>query len=202
MKLYFHPMSSNARRVRIVLRHLAIPVEEELVDLQKGAQRSPAYLALNPNGKVPTLIDGNLKLWESNAIIIYVSEKSGKRELYPEADKVEVHRWLFWGANEFSPIIARFNFENMLKPMLGIGTPDPARLKEHEASFKPVATVLDNQLAQRNYVLGSKLSLADFALAASLMHKERAKLPLGEYANLLAWLSRIEGLPAWQSTAP
>src|SRR4051794_30609766 len=84
MKLYFHPLSSNARRARLVVHHLGLAVEEELVDLTQGAQRRPAYLALNPNGKVPTLVDGDLKLWESYAIMIYLCEKHGRRELYPD----------------------------------------------------------------------------------------------------------------------
>jgi glutathione S-transferase len=201
MKLYFHPLSSNARRARLVVHHLGLVVEEELVDLTKGAQRQPAYLALNPNGKVPTLVDGDLKLWESYAIMIYLCEKHGRRELYPDelATRTEIHRWLFWGANEWSPLISRFNFENMLKPMLGLGQPDPARVKEAENSFKPLATILDTHLAQRTYVLGNQLSLADFALAASLATAKPAKVPVDAHANLLAWYGRMEKLPAWQA---
>jgi glutathione S-transferase len=203
MKLYFHPLSTNARRVRLVAHHLGLAIEEELVDLGKGAQKRPEYLALNPNGKVPTLVDGDLKLWESYAIMVYLCEKTGQRELYPEplAARTEVNRWLFWCANEFSPTISRLNFENMIKPMLGLGATDAARVQEYELPFKHVAGVLDAQLAQRDYVAGTQLSLGDFAVAAALATRVPAKLPVSSYANVLRWLTRIEQLPAWQSTA-
>jgi glutathione S-transferase len=203
MKLYTHPLSSNARRVRLLVHHLGLPVEEEIVDLAKGAQRAPAYLALNPMGKVPTLVDGDLHLTESYAIMIYLCEKTGRRELYPDelAARTEINRWLFWGANEWSPIIARLNFENMLKPMLGLGAPDPARVQEAEGAFKNLAGVLDAQLKSRQFVAGKQLSLADFALSASLATAVPAKLPLAGFSQLQAWQGRIEQLPAWQATA-
>lgn len=203
MKLYQHPLSSNARRVRLVIQHLEMPVEEVLVDLVKGEHRQPPYLALNPNGKVPTLIDGDLKLWECYAIMIYLSEKLGKLALYPSElnARTEIHRWLFWCANEWSPVISRLNLENMLKPMMGWGPTDPARVQESEASFKQHAQVLDQVLSQRPYVVGSQLSLADFAVAASLSTRVPAKLPLAGFTNVERWFADIEQLPAWHATA-
>ena len=203
MKLYIHPMSSNARRVRLVAHHLGLQLEEQVVDLAKGAQRAPEYLALNPMGKVPTLVDGDVKLTESYAIMIYLSEKTGRRELYPDelASRTEINRWMFWGANEWSPIIARLNFENMLKPMLGLGQPDPARVQEAEYAFKQLATVLDTKLQSRPYIAGNQLSLADFALSASLATTVPAKIPVAGFDQLQAWQGRIEQLPAWKATA-
>ena len=202
MKLYIHPLSSNARRPRLVAHHLGLAVAEVVVDLSKGEQRQPAYLALNPSGKVPTLVDGDLKLTESYAVMIYLCEKHGRRELYPDelATRTEVNRWLFWCANEWSPNIGRLNFENMLKPMLGLGTADPARVQEAENIFKTHAKILDAHLAQREYILGAKLSLADFALAANLSTIVPAKLPVAGFNNIQAWFARIEKLPAWQAT--
>jgi len=202
MKLYIHPLSTNARRPRLVAHHLGLTVEEQFVDLSKGEQRQPAYLALNPMGKVPTLVDGDLKLTESYAIMIYLCEKTGRRELYPDelAARTEINRWLFWCANEWSPTIAKLNFENMLKPMLGLGSADPVRVQEAEASFKTLAKVLDAQLAGRDYVLGAKLSLADLAIGAGLATLVPAKLPVAGFANLQAWFARIEKLPAWIAT--
>jgi glutathione S-transferase len=203
MKLYSHPLSSNARRVRLVAHHLGLQLEEEVVDLANGAQRTPEYLALNPMGKVPTLVDGDVHLTESYAIMIYLSEKTGRRELYPDelATRTEINRWLFWGANEWSPIVARLNFENMLKPMLGLGSPDPARVQEAENAFKQLASLLDTKLKSRQHVAGNQLSLADFALSASLATAVPAKLPLAGFNQLQAWQGRIEQLPAWKATS-
>ena len=204
MKLYTHPLSSNARRVSLVAHQLGLQLEEELVDLAKGAQRTPEYLALNPMGKVPTLVDGDLQLTESYAIMIYLCEKTGRRELYPDelATRTEINRWLFWGANEWSPTIGRLNFENMLKPMLGLGAPDPARVQEAENTFKQLAGVLDAKLQTRPFVAGKQLSLADFAVAASLATAVPAKLPLSGFTRVQAWQSGIEQLPAWKATTP
>lgn len=206
MKLYTHPLSSNGRRVSLVIHQLGIAdaVGVEVVDLAKGAQRTPAYLALNPNGKVPTLVDGDLKLTESYAIMIYLCEKTGRRDLYPDelASRTQINRWLFWSANEWSPVIGKLNFENMLKPMLGLGAADPIRVQEAEATFKQLAKVLDAHLQGRQYILGDALSLADFALAASLATALPAKLPIAGFDRLQAWFARIEQLPAWKATTP
>ena len=203
MKLYTHPLSSNGRRARLVARHLDLTLDEELVDLAKGAHRKPAYLALNPNGKVPTLVDGDLKLSECYAIMIYLSEKSGKLDLYPSSlpERTEVHRWLFWCANEWSPNLRQRNFELLVKPMLGLGSPDAARVQEAETQFKQHARILDNHLADRKHVLGAQLSLADYALAPSLAMTGPAALSLVDFPNLQRWFIAIEQLPAWTATA-
>ncbi|MEY4578862.1 MAG: hypothetical protein RL701_3565 [Pseudomonadota bacterium] len=204
MKLYTFPLSSNARRARLVVKHLELPVEEEFVDLAKGAHRQPEYLALNPNGKVPTLVDGDLTLWECYAIMIYLSEKSGKLDLYPQelSARTDIFRWLFWCANEWSPVVGRLNFENMIKPMLKLGAPDPARVAEAETAFKLNAKVLDAHLTQREYLVGDTLSLADYAVAASLMSRVPAKLPFDGFANAERWYAQIQKQPAWAATAP
>jgi glutathione S-transferase len=203
MKLYSNPLSSNGRRVRLVAHHLGLTLDEELVDLAKGAHRQPAYLALNPNGKVPTLVDGDLKLSECYAIMIYLSEKSGKLALYPTSlpERTEVNRWLFWCANEWSPNLRKRNFELLVKPMLKLGSPDATRLQEAETEFKQHARILDGQLADRSYVLGAAISLADYALAASLATSGPVALSLAEFPNVQRWLASIEQLPAWKATA-
>jgi glutathione S-transferase len=108
---------------------------------------------------------------------------------------------MFWAANEWSPIIARLNFENMLKPMLGVGAPDPARVQEAENAFKNNATRLDHQLQSQPFVIGKAITLADFALSASLATAVPAKLPLSAFTHVQAWQARIEALPAWKATA-
>src|ERR1700758_3408163 len=77
MKLYGFPASPNTWKVRALASYLKTPLEFELIDLTKGVQRSPAYLAINPTGRTPTLVDGDFKLWESSAILQYLAAKSG-----------------------------------------------------------------------------------------------------------------------------
>lgn len=203
MKIYHHPLSSNARRAVLTAKHLQLPVELEFVDLQKGAQRAPEYLALNPNGKVPTLVDGDFVLTESYAIMMYLAEKAGATSLYPTSARAraDVHRWLFWSANEFSPQVARLNFENMLKGMMGLGAPDPVRVEEASAAVKRLGGIADQHLAKHTWLAGDTLTLADFGVACSLSTMVPAKLPVLEFANLQAWFGRIQALDAWKATS-
>ena len=85
MKLYGFPPSPNTWKVRALAAHLGVPLELEFVDLSKGAQYMPAYLALSPSGRTPTLVDGDFKLWESNAILQYIAGKSAN-SLWPNDD--------------------------------------------------------------------------------------------------------------------
>jgi glutathione S-transferase len=85
--------------------------------------------------------------------------------------------------------------------MLGLGTPDPVRVQEADQAFKQLAAVLDTKLKSRPFVASKQLSLADFALAASLATAVPAKLPLAGFSQLQAWQGRMEQLPAWQATA-
>ena len=84
MKLYTFPTPRN-QCVTAWIRHIGIAVEEHHVDLLKGAQKSPDFLAINPNGKVPVLVDGDLRLWEHPAIMLYLAEKAGGEIIRPPA---------------------------------------------------------------------------------------------------------------------
>ncbi len=208
MKLYQHPISPNARRVRLILHALAIPHEEILVDLAKGENRQPDYLAKNPMGKVPTLEDDGFFLSESYAIAIYLAEKQPS-PLYPSAPRArgDVNRWLFWGASQFSPTIGALARENFLKKIIpAFGLPDPVQIKRQEDEFRVLAKALDDHLAAgtggRKWITGQDPTLADFALAAGFNMRERAKLPVENAPHLEAWFARVTELDAWKATEP
>lgn len=203
MKLYFHPFSSNARRAVITQKLLGVAAELVFVDLAKGAQRAPEFLALNPNHAVPVLVDDDFVLTESHAIMIYLAEGTPGQSLYP-ADRrarAQVNRWMFWCSNHWSPAISGLNFEHSLKKMFGQGDADPAQVARHERLFHQFAAVLDAQLATRAWVTGESLTLADISLATPLMYAAPAKLPLEGYPHITAWMKRVEALPAWQETS-
>lgn len=209
MRLSFHPLSSCSRRVLLTVRHLDLPVELELVDLTKQQQLEPAYRALNPNGKVPTLVDGDFVLWESHAIQVYLAETAPPEKaelLYPAANdprgRADVNRWLFWSANHFTPAIGVLNRENMIKRLVGGGAPDPAEVARGEKLFLDCARVLDAHLATREHVAQGRLTLADFALAAPLMSTIPAKLPVADLRHLRRWFEGVQALEAWKQTEP
>ncbi|SMF95813.1 glutathione S-transferase [Methylomagnum ishizawai] len=204
MKLYFHPASPFARKPRIVAHLLGLELETEFVDLFAGKGQVPEFLKLNPHGKVPTLVDGDFSLWESNAILQYLAAKQGDTALYPDDVKVraDIARWLFWESSSWSQVCMVYVNENILKPMLGRGEPDPAELAKVEEKFHRFAKVLDGHLAGRDWLVGDGITLADVSVAASLMYAVPGKYPLEGYANIARWFGQVQALPAWAATAP
>ena len=205
MKLYGFPPSPNARKVAAVLAHLHIEdVEYSLVRLHKGEHRHPDYLAINPMGKVPTLRDGELVLWESNAICQYLADHAGDTPFFPADLKIRasIARWLFWEAGTWGPVIEVFTHENVRKSMLGIGTADPTRLADAEERFRPLAKLLNDQLAERKFLLGDGVTLADFVVAGVATYVERGRIPIKNYPHVKAWWERLNAIEAWSSTMP
>ena len=204
MRLYIHPLSTNARRVLLTVAQLGTPVETVFVDLAQGAQRTPEFMRLNPNHRVPVLDDDGFVLWESYAIMQYLADKTPGQTLYP-ADmraRADVNRWLFWCAAHFMHAIGTLNWENHIKGMIGQGAADPAEVQRGEAQFRDFGRVLDAHLAQRQWVCGEALSLADLAIAAPLADIAAARLPVDGMTHLLRWFERVRALPAWQATEP
>jgi glutathione S-transferase len=204
MKLYMFPSSPNVRRVRLTAAVLGLEIEEKTIDLGKGEQRSPDYLALNPNGAVPTLVDGDFVLTESRAIMQYLASKKPESGLLPrdEAARADVIRWQFWDASHFSPALGTLFFQKILKPVFGLGDPDPERIEEALGNFRRFGAVLDRRLEDRKYVVGDALTIADLTLASSLMWAGKTDVPLSEFASVEAWFARITEMEAWTRTAP
>ena len=98
MKLYDAQVNVNSRKIFAVARELDLPIELMRLDMMAGEHKRPEFLKLNPNGKVPTLVDGSFAVWESNAIMLYLVQKHGKSKLLPTELKAraEVDQWLFW----------------------------------------------------------------------------------------------------------
>lgn len=204
MKLYTFPWSSNARKADMVVELLGLPVERVMVNLGKGEQRAPDYLALNPNGRVPLLVDGDFALSESNAIMMYLADSAPGNTLLPTEKhaRYDVIRWLFWAANHWSPAMAGLNFENMLKQRFGMGDPDPAQVKRHGDFVRQFGGRLDEHLSTREWVSGGGITLADIALVTALMYTAPAKLPVEDFAHVQRWFGQIRALDAWKKTEP
>ncbi|RUL69536.1 glutathione S-transferase family protein [Dyella choica] len=202
MKLYYAP-TMNPRKACAVAKYLGSPVDYVRVDLARGEHRSPEFLALNPNGKVPLLIDGDLHLWESTAIMAHLAVKAGS-DLWPAeaARQVEVLRWMSWDLCHFSRHGGTLYFEHHIKPMIGLGEPTQAAVDEANGFYKRFATVLDAHLAQHAYLVGDKLSIADFGVGVLLPWANEARLPIDGFANIARWHERLMALPAWREPFP
>jgi glutathione S-transferase len=204
MKLYENPLSPNARRALLVIEHLGLDVEIKLLDFMKGEHKAPDFLKLNPNGKVPVLVDGDFVLTESRAIMQYLAAQKPDSGLLPtdEKGRADVARWQFWDAAHFSPQLGTIAFERLMKPMMGLGEPDHAAIERAEKELARFATVLDGHLAARRHVVGDQLTIADLTLASSLTYVGPSGVSLDPYPQLKSWLGRISELDAWRKTAP
>lgn len=202
MKLYY-AQTMNPRKACAVAKYLGSPVEFVRVDLAKGEHRLPAFLAENPNGKVPLLVDGDLHLWESTAIMAHLAVKAGS-DLWPSdaASQVEVLRWLSWDIAHFSRHGSSLYFEHIIKPWAGLGEANAAAVEEATGFFRRFAAVLDAHLATRDYLVGDKLSIADFGVGVLLPWAKEARLPVDDFANILRWHERLMALPAWRDPFP
>ena len=204
MKLYINKLSPNVRRARLTAAVLGLKVEEIGLDFTKGEHKKPEYLALNPNGAVPTLADGEFVLTESRAIMQYLAAKKPDAKLFPSEERVRANitHWQFWDSSHFSAHIGTFTFQRVIKPMFGMGEPDAAKLEEALVNFRRYAAVLHKHLEGKQFVVGDSLTLADLTLASSLMYAKQADVPVAEFPNIQAWFARMSEMDAWKKTDP
>ena len=191
MKLHVFPPSPNARKVMMAAHETQVPVEIVIVDLQKGEQKRPEFLALNPNGKMPVLeFDDGTSLWESNAICNRLAAL-GSSPLWPASDaRYEIMQWQFWEMAHWAPAVAKFVGATFFGAPIDRETADPA--------VQTVAKVLDGHLAGRDWLVGDTMTTADISVAAMLCYREVCAVPLGDVPNIDAWMARISELESWK----
>jgi glutathione S-transferase len=200
LKIYAFPPSPRSFKVLAVAEHLGLDYEFCFLDLTKGAQSTPAFAAINPNKKAPALEDGDLKLWESNAIIQHLSTKRpGVLAPTDARGAADAARWLFWESTTWDPACATLVFERFVKGLFGGGGPDPVEVEKGLKQFNFASSVLDAHLKGRRFVCGDTLSVADFAIGASLTVAEPAQFPLEPYAEIRRWGDALAELPAWRA---
>jgi len=198
MDLYFSQQCGNSKRVRFAIAELGIEVREHALDLRRGEHRSPEYLTLNPMGKVPTLVDGDRVLWESNAIALYLAEQRPERALVPSSpgERAELHKWLFFLAYEVAWPAFRYFFNTKLFAAAG-GVADPRERETSAERLHGALPVLEQQLANREHLLGA-FSLADIAYAPSMSVLAASGFELTPWPGVARWAARVHARPAWR----
>jgi glutathione S-transferase len=201
MKLHAFIPSPNCQKVLAVARELGIPLEIVNVDIFKGEAKAPAYLAKNPNGKVPVLEDDGFVLWESNAILAYLASQQAVPSLLPikPRERAEVDRWLFWQTAHLAPAVGKVAFEKIVKPMTKQGTPDTAVIAAGTAEFEAHAKVMDAALSGREYLAG-KLSIADFAVGPFVGAAAACGLDVASHPRLRDWIERMKSRESVKKT--
>ena len=192
MKLYeFGPTRSI--RDRWVLQELGIPFESQVVDLRKGENRSPDFLKLNPAGKLPVLVDGEVVLFESVAIALYLGEKYPEKGFVPKdpVQRADLYRWLFFVVTELEQPLWRMAKHAALYPE---SRRIPAELQNAAADFKALAPVLDSHLSGRQFLVGDRVSVGDFITAYTLDWADEQNLLAG-FPALTAYMKRMYQRP-------
>lgn len=185
--------TSNGVRARIALEECGLPYQLHVIDLAKGENKTPQFLALNPNGQIPVIVDGAITLSQSTAILVYAGEKSGKY-----IPKEGAKRAAFWQA--------LMSASTDITPMMGTvfliirsQAPHTPTADMFKARFRNYLKVWDERLGRQKYAAGDEVTLADFSLYAGYW---RAKATIADttegLANLERWGAEIGARPATQ----
>lgn len=199
--LYFHK-SPNTYKPTILLEELGVDYKTHLVHVGKGQQFSPEFVAISPNSKVPVLIDNepegggeSIVLFESGAILLYLSEKHGRFRGESVSDRAQVLKWLFWHCASQSPMNGQCAHFNLFRPE------NTYARERYQREVHRLAGVLDRRLGEQPYVAGADYSIADMACYPWF---DRALVatglePLSQYANIAKWFDELSRRPGLQA---
>ena len=213
LELYAFPLSGNSRKVALALEEVGAEYQYHQIDLMQGEQKQPDYLAINPNGKVPVLGDGDLRLWESSAILIYLAEKFPDAELIPSdpALRAEMYQWLIWQPGTYNPPVSALNGQLKFTP---VAQQDPEKISSLRTTIAGNTEILGNRLnkqlgnqrgnqrgnqtADQQYLLGD-FSLADIVMLPHLNAASEGGVKIS--ANMSEYLTRLQARPSWQKVS-
>ena len=194
IKLYGIP-ASRAMRCLWMLEELGVKYENVPTHFIGDAQK-PDYLKLNPNGKIPTLDDEGTILWESLAINLHLARKYGKGSLWPdsEADQSRAIQWSFWAMTAVEPPLMQVLMNRAFLPE---AQRDESQAKAGEATLQKPLGVLDGHFAGRDFIVGSRFTVADLNVHGVLgWSTTLGKMSLARYPNLARWLETCGKRPA------
>ena len=194
----------NGVKVSILLEECGLPYEAHAVDLGKGQQRTPEFLSLNPNGKIPAIIDPDgpggapLALFESGAILLYLSEKTGCCLPSDPARRWETIQWVFFQMAAIGPMFGQVGYFNKYA---GRQLEDKRPLQHYVDQSKRLLRLLDERLAGREWIMGAEYTIADIATLGWVdnlvtFYEARELVAFDSFANVVAWLDRGMARPA------
>lgn len=184
----------NGRKISIALEELGLPYEVVPIDIGRDEQFDPAFLAISPNNKIPAIVDGEVSLMESGAILLYLAEKTG--QLLPPRDTRaywDVMQWLLWQVAGFGPMLGQAH--HFLQ--LNRGRSAYAEQRYHTEAMR-LYSVLDKRLEHREFVVGDQLSIADIAIWPWASRFEYQRIQFGDYPNVRRWYIALAARPAFQ----
>jgi glutathione S-transferase/GST-like protein len=190
--LYTAP-TPNGWKISIALEEMGLPYEVKVVDFASNEQKSPWYVKLNPNGRIPTLVDDGFALFESGAILIYLAEKTGRFLPHDVQGRSRVIQWLMFQMSAVGPMMGQANvflryFPEKIQPAID----------RYQREVTRLFGILDQQLATHDYIAGD-YSIADMALWPWVSGYEWSGVSIAEFANLQRWLAKVGDRPAVQA---
>jgi glutathione S-transferase len=198
--LYLDPCTINSRKVLSGLDLLKVPFDTKFVSFFKGEQKSEDYTKINPCQTVPAaVIDDDLILTESNAILQYAGDIAKDDSFYPKdlKKRAQVNRWLLWESSVWFGDNYVYVIENVAKPWIFKADPDAKAIADEEPKWRKGAGILNEQLGKSKFLVGDTPTIADIAVAAPLHLWKPSKVPIDEYPNLKRWIQDVEKIPAW-----
>jgi len=196
IRLFRNPKSGHCHRVELMLALLDIPYETVDLDMANGAHKAPDFLKISPFGQVPAIEDNGVFLSDSNAILVYLTQRYDGEQRFMPSDALaaaEVQRWLSVAAGEIAagPCTAR------LVTVFGAPFDHEQAIARAHALFDVMETHLD----QRQFLVRESFTLADIAGYSYIAHAPEGGVSLSSYPNIRAWLARIEALPGFVGMA-
>lgn len=204
MKLYAVVGSGNCRKVQATVSSLGMDVDIEYLDFFAGDLTRPEFLAMNPNGRVPTLVDGDFTLWESNAIMQYLADKVPGNTLFPHDPQIraDIVRWQYWELAHFNNAMAMIAYQTVLKAQLLKQEPNQPVVDYAMESLNEFSAVLEGHLSGRDYVVGNGITLADYSIINIEGFKDMIPFDWSGYPGLNAYFDRMRADTHWARTAP
>ncbi len=185
----------NGRKVSIALEEMGLPYTVHPVPIRTGMQKTPAFLAINPNGRIPAIVDrdaDDFAVFESGAILIYLAEKSGLFMPTERKARSVVLQWLMWQMGGLGPMHGQANVFNRYFP-----EKIPSVIKRYQDETRRLFTVMDTRLADHAFLAGD-YSIADMACWPWVMQHDWAGVPIDDLPHLSRWLANIGERPAVQ----
>jgi GST-like protein len=188
----------NGRKVSIMLEETGLPYQVHAIDIGKGDQFKPEFVAINPNSKIPAIVDGEgpagkpFALFESGAILLYLAEKTGRFLPADKAARFEVLQWLMFQMGGVGPMFGQVHHFVRAAP-----EPVPYAIERYSKETRRLYGVMDRHLAEHEW-LGSEYSVADIATYPWVARHEWHKVDLADFPNVLRWYDVIGARPAVQ----
>jgi GST-like protein len=197
IELHYWP-TPNGWKITIMLEECGLPYEVKLVNIAKGDQFKPEFLAISPNNKMPAIVDPEgpdgkpISVFESGAILMYLGRKTGRFYPQDERGRVEVEQWLMWQMGGFGPMLGQNHHFALYAP-----EKLPYAIKRYQDETHRLYGVLNKRLADREFVAGD-YSIADMAIVGWAKLWERQAIDLDEFPNARRWLDTLLARPAVQ----